>query len=609
MGILIPPAPPFLRAHHADLSVFLCALVVRGVYFWQIHDTTAFSLIIGDAEGYDSWARGIAGGDWLGSKVFYQAPLYPYFLGLLYRLFGPSALLARMVQGIIGAASCVLLARAGRRFFDERTGVLAGLLLALYPTAIFSAGLIQKTALDLLCMTLLLALLGRVSRSAGNALWFGIGAVLGAFALTRENILVLVVVTLLWLLFFPRRVTPAVATRRAGLFLLGLAVILLPVGLRNLRVGGEFHLTTSQFGPNFYIGNNPEADGRYAPLAPGIAGGSVMRESSDATRWAEMASGRRLSPGEVSSFWTRQALAFIRSSPGAWCRLMVKKGMLVWNRLELPDTDDQYSYGDWSFLLGILNRVLNFGLLVPLAGAGVALTWRMRRRLWVLYAILAGYAASVALFYVFSRYRFPLVPVLILFAAVALARGEREFRRRRLRRLAAPLGLAAALAVFANWPLLPGQEALGRAVMRNNIGVGVWSRERAAAEALRSFGEASLLVPEYAEPYRNAGMVLRRTGRLREAVESYRRALALLPEDADVSTQLGRCLNDLGRPEEALGYCIRALQLDPTLASAHYTLAVALVKLWRADEARPHFEEAARLDPQYSRTGPIPVKP
>ncbi len=35
---------------------------------------------MGDSRAYDEWARRIAAGDWIGREVFYQAPLYPYFL-------------------------------------------------------------------------------------------------------------------------------------------------------------------------------------------------------------------------------------------------------------------------------------------------------------------------------------------------------------------------------------------------------------------------------------------------------------------------------------------------------------------------------------------------
>ena len=43
----------------------------------------------------------------------------------------------------------------------------------------------------------------------------------------------------------------------------------MPVGLRNKAVGGEFHLTTSQLGPNFYIGNHAGAIGTYEALVVG----------------------------------------------------------------------------------------------------------------------------------------------------------------------------------------------------------------------------------------------------------------------------------------------------------------------------------------------------
>jgi hypothetical protein len=54
----------------------------------------------------------------------------------------------------------VLLALAGRRFFSRSAGVAAGLILAFYAPAIFADGLIQKSALGLSLLCLLLWLLG-----------------------------------------------------------------------------------------------------------------------------------------------------------------------------------------------------------------------------------------------------------------------------------------------------------------------------------------------------------------------------------------------------------------------------------------------------------------
>src|SRR5207248_2808997 len=93
----------------------------------------------------------------------------------------------------------------------------------------------------------------------------------------------------------------------------------------------------------------------------------------------------------------------------------------------------------------------HFGILIPLALAGVFVTWSERSRLGIYYGLLVAYSASVLLFYVFARYRYPLVPMLVLFAApaVAAAIGKIPGARVRWPQLAA----VAVVAIFVNWPL------------------------------------------------------------------------------------------------------------------------------------------------------------
>ena len=121
------------------------ALAIRLICLFELRGSPFFSVLIGDSLQYDTWARRIASGDWLGSEVFYQSPLYPYLLAALYRT-GIDTFGVRLLQSALGAASCVILAIAGRRFFDQRdqrdqrdarAGLVAGALLAIYPPAIF----------------------------------------------------------------------------------------------------------------------------------------------------------------------------------------------------------------------------------------------------------------------------------------------------------------------------------------------------------------------------------------------------------------------------------------------------------------------------------------
>ena len=172
------------------LGVFGFALLVRLLHLTQVRESPYFGIKLLDAASYDAWARRLAAGDWLGSEVFYQAPLYPYFLGLIYATVGDSVLLVHLAQALLSAAACALLADAGRHFFSQRVGIAAGVLLALYAPAIFLDGLIQKSALDGFLLCLALALAGRASGQGSAGLWAAMGAVLGLLVLVRENALV-----------------------------------------------------------------------------------------------------------------------------------------------------------------------------------------------------------------------------------------------------------------------------------------------------------------------------------------------------------------------------------------------------------------------------------
>src|SRR5262245_44634310 len=101
------------RFRGAAVVIFVVAFAVRLLNLWQIRHSPYFTVLMGDARGYDEWAQQIANGDWLGHDVFYQAPLYPYFLGFLYRVAGRSLPVVRVCQAAIGSLACVLLGLAG----------------------------------------------------------------------------------------------------------------------------------------------------------------------------------------------------------------------------------------------------------------------------------------------------------------------------------------------------------------------------------------------------------------------------------------------------------------------------------------------------------------
>ncbi len=463
----------------------------------------------------------------------------------------------------------------------------------MYAPAIFFDGLIQKSALDLILLATMLWLLARwlIDRPAVTWPWLATGVTLGALSLSRENALAVTLVLAGWALVRPRPITRA-NLRAAGALVLGLAVVLLPVAVRNLAIGGGFHITTAQFGPNFYIGNNPNATGSYDPLRPGRGGAQYERE--DATTLAEQAAGRRLTPAEVSQYWTARALSFIRTQPAAWLTLMATKVGLLINATEIMDTESQATHAAWSTPLAVAEWIGHFGVLVPLALLGLAVTWRDRQRIGVLIALTVAYAISVVLFYVFARYRYPLVPFLVLFAGAGLA-GLPRFARTAPRPVL--VGTAAAMALvaaFAHQPIVHAE--LTQAVMASNMGQALWSDGR-RTEAIAEYRRAIRLKPDWAPGHFNLGNALNEAGRPIDAIAELERALTLQPDYPRARLSLGATLLSAGRPREALEYLRAAVAALPESPQAHRALGIALSRENRPTEAVAAFAEALRLDP------------
>lgn len=601
------------------ITVGVVALLLRLLHVWFLHRSPLHSVLVLDAESYDNWAQKIAGGEWFGAEVFYQAPLYPYFLGAIYSVFGHDLLAVRAVQALIGSMACVLTTLAASQFFKSRiAGVIAGLMLAVYPPAIFFDGLIQKAVLDGLWMALLLWL---IALTLDRLRWWVlliVGLTLGVFALTRENSLALAPIVMVWVLMYRpdnaqadalNSTTEAVRVRwsfarramAVAVIALGMAIVLVPVGLRNQSISGEFLITTSQFGPNFYIGNNPQANGTLTPLRKGRDG--PRHERIDATLLAQAETGRQLSPAEVSQFWFEKSLNYIRAQPGHWMQLLWRKWMLTWNAAEVTDGESIEVYSDYSEAVRLLRPVFHFGVLCPLAVMGAAATWNprsQRRRLWILWAVAIGFAASVAIFYVFARYRYALAPVMCVQAAGGMVVMFDHARRKQWKPLIIPLLCGVAAAVFANWPMMRGTSP--RATTLNNLGAKlIEQKDFNTGEALlrRAIEDR----PDYVNARINLAWALAKQDRVEEAQREFAEALAIDPTAVEAHCLWGRALLDHGRAQESLEHFEAALAIDALHVVSLKKKGAALGMLGRVDESIASLQAAIALMPGDAEAG------
>jgi tetratricopeptide (TPR) repeat protein len=512
------------RARRWLLVVCAVALLLRVVYVLQSRASPLFDAPQMDALYHLEWARAFARGEEYQDGPFFRAPLYPWFLGLLLRVFGEDLLLVRLVQAVLGTLSVALTARVAALVFDRRAGLVAAALAATYWILIYFDGELLLPVLEVL---LDLAAIERTlvaGRSGKRPAWLVAGAAWGVAALVRPNVLAFVPVLVLWSLRRPggspaqaegRRARAARALAFAG----GVALAIAPVTAWNVLAEGDRVLISSQGGVNLWIGNNPQSDGSSA-IVPGTRpdwwGGY-----HDSIALVEREAGRALRPSEVSAAYTAKALAWMRAEPAAALAHLAWKTRLFWADFELGNNVDERFF---ALRYGPILRWLpiTFGVVAPLGLLGLVLAWR---RLWSaapLLLFVPVYAATVIAFFVCARFRVPVVPPLCIAAAYALVRGVDTWRagaRGRVLLACAPLALLA-LAIG----VLPAGIRRSDAQGWHVVGSLELGRERwtAAEEAFRAGLRED---PRLAILHEGLGAALAGQGRDAEALESFRTAL------------------------------------------------------------------------------------
>lgn len=504
-------------------AIFATALVLRLLHLQQIaaHDPF-FDQPAADPRFYHEWALRIAGGDWLGEGVFLHGPLYPYLLAILYRIFGEGFLLPRLVQCVVGAGTCVLTWGLARELFRGRVAEVAGFGAAVYPMLVFYEGslLLENWLLPLVTGAAWLSL--RALAAPTSRRWLGVGVVVGLGALARPNLLLYAAFLVGWLAFALRPRPGGERLRFAAAFALGVALCIAPSALRNTWVAGDFVLVSASGGMNFYNGNNPTANGMHnvPPPFDRAQADDPAEQSAMYAAYAERALGRTLSASEVSDFWLARGLDFVREQPGRWLGLQWRKLLIFFNHHEVWNNRSVDLAARFSWLLRL--PLPGFGVVAPLALLGLGLTARRWRELAPLHGLLAVHLVTCLALFVLSRYRVPIVPLLLVFAAQAAVWLVDAVAARRARALAGA-AVALAAAVLLVWgPRVPDDLS----VAYYNLGNKYLARqhyELAVEQYLRSLDGD----PGYISAYNNLALALEGAGDRARALATWRQVQAI----------------------------------------------------------------------------------
>lgn len=531
------------------LAILVVAVAYRVVCFCEVSGHPLFRFPVVDAQYHDEWAKRMAAGDWLGhgpDDVF-KPPLYPFFLAVLYRVFGRYIWLIQWLQHILGAFSCVFLAILGGRLIGRKAGRTAGLLTAGFAPFVFFELQLLTPALSLFLNLVAIILVLPSWEDQCYKRLVAAGLLIGLSVGIRPDVVMPTFLVLLYLVFENRRIPTRQLTVRISCLLVGVLSIIVPIIMRNYHLTGQFILVSSNSGINLYVGNSVDADGissvpvglRWERLICRVPQ-EILEKPATASRW-----------------WAGAVRDEIMADPAAALSRLGKKALAFFNRREFRNNICYHFMQQECWPLRV--SPFQLALILPVAAFGLVRLWcsgsqKLRRASALCLLWVGGYWIVGIAFFVTARFRLPATPFLILPAAWALMESVEVVRHRQWQSLATCIMVALGTGIIC-WPQWFG--APEDDWVRDNVNL---------SNSLSSAGEQG------------------------EAMEACRRAIAIEPQDSDAHFLLGRMLLP-GDPTDALKHFEVARKRIPDSPSLLLDTSRAYLQIGDSSRGRQTLQE------------------
>ena len=573
-------------------------LAVFGLRLLGLLRLTHSSLLIptrGDMHFYNDWAGQILHGQFSQPLAFYGLPGYAYLLALLGRLFGENPFIPGLLQAALDAGTAVLIYQIFLTIFGpisapyrRLAAIFAAVGWAFFAPAEAYSIVLMPTAWFVFVLWFVVWRLVRTNIAPTIAECFLLALLVGVTATAVATVLVLVPLMFAASVFKNESRRCQRATVYTAVLVLGLGMGTSPCWIHNYFVARDPVVLSAHSGINFWIGNNPEANG-YPRFPPGLRAGqaAMLQDSIDQ---AEAAAGRSLKHADVSAYWSAKAKGFIAGHFVDWLRLIGLKMRNFWSA---------FQYDDLSIVTilreqGVLVPGLYFGLIAALSipGMVVACIASPKSR-WVLAAVFLSMLALLPVF-ITERYRLVAVPGLLIFATFGLLTLWQKLASAEQRAVVPVyLSLLILSTAFVGWPqrdpslwALDAYNAGWQALESNNLSL-----------AEKKLALAHAYVPQNSETLFALGNLRLAQSNPEAAAAFYRAVLNLDPKHKGAFNNLGVIALDASEFDAAEKWFRSSESVDPRNAKTHFLLAKVLLGKNDRQSARAEINAAVHLKP------------
>jgi 4-amino-4-deoxy-L-arabinose transferase-like glycosyltransferase len=363
-----------------------------------------------DPYGFGRMGETVASGHWFqgdGNLLHRKAPLYPLTIGLVYAVFGDHDRLIFLLHAFFFAGTCFLAFDIGRRLFNQRAGIIAGLMCALDPVVLRYVPSLHLEIQFTFYMTLLVWLIVLFYERPSVKLGVLTGVIAGAASLTKSVPLLLPALMMLALVLSYRArrrrgASVAVPWKAIVTVFVAMGLTIAPWTIRNYHATHHFVLintgTSDAFLRGFIFTQTPYITLRKPPYTDAENASNAYFESLAAkhgTVWER-------DDYETDKILNQEMKRRLVHEPGAVARKTAIGVATFW--YEMTD----------------LKNSLVAGALALGAWCLALVGWRQARRegkpTWFLFLPILYFNLVLAFLLALGRYSVPVMPLLLVMA-------------------------------------------------------------------------------------------------------------------------------------------------------------------------------------------------
>jgi len=324
---------------------------------------------------------------------------------LIYSLFGSGQWAIKCFNLAIGVLIVFLTVELGSRWFNRAVGIVAGLIVGLWPVLIEYTTIVASETLFAAALLGILLLFDEICSSERHfkLLTVVLGGLIGFATLLRPTAILLPVLLAPVFYVEKRKIFPSL--KFVSITTVLMLIVLVPWSARNYALFGELVLTSTSGGANLWMGNNPATTGFYQ--TPPVDAGMN-----------EVQLNRRLG---------NEAVAYIKQAPAAFVTRTVVKALRLYERETIGvwwnEQGIERAFGRVGVTaIKVASQAFWIGALL-LFGIGCYFAARQGFASFACHpgiAMLAYFTVIYAVFVIQDRYHVPTDPIMAIFAAYGI---------------------------------------------------------------------------------------------------------------------------------------------------------------------------------------------